>query len=93
MTDRMSAINTAVDMSIRTMFSTSTEPFVISVKRSVKFKNGTKEKRALDLISTMKAIILGKNEMNVIGVRALWASLNVLDLEAMEMHRPLIKKE
>lgn len=93
MTDRIKAINITVEMSIKIMFSVSTVPFVMSVKRSVKFRNGTKEKSALDLISTIKAIMLGKKEMKVIGVRALCASLNVLDFEAMAMHRPLIKKE
>ena len=81
------------EMNIKTIYKTLNSPFTRSVNMRVKFKNGTKDSTALDLTSTIKAIILGKNEMNVSGVKALWASLNVFDLEAIAMHRPLIKKE
>ena len=64
-------MNMTVDAIIRMMLIISTLPFVMSVKMSVKLRNGTMERSALDSISTMKAIILGKKEINVIGVRAL----------------------
>lgn len=71
MNESMMNINTIVEITINMIFNISTFPFVISVKSKVKFKNGTKDKRALDLISTMKAIMLGKNEIKVSGVKAL----------------------
>lgn len=65
----------------------------MSSNNRVKFKNGTKDKRAEDFISIINAIIPGKKEINVSGVNALCASLKVLDLLAIAMHNPLIKKE
>lgn len=91
--DNMTAMKIIVDALISTMFKISTSPFVISVKRSVKFKNGTMDNKALDFISIMNAIMLGKNEMKVSGVKALWASLNVFAFDALEIHKPLIKHE
>ena len=44
-------------------------------------------------MSIINAIIPGKNEINVSGVKALWASLNVFEVLAMEMHNPLINIE
>jgi hypothetical protein len=41
----------------------------------------------------INAIIPGKNEIKVTGVRALCASLNVFDLLAIAIHKPLISKE
>ena len=65
----------------------------MSVNSNVKFKNGIIESKALVFISIMNAINPGKKEMNVSGVKALWASLKVLDLLAIAIHRPLIKNE
>lgn len=46
-----------------------------------------------DSTPTMKAIIPGKKVIKFSGVKALWASLNVLDLEAIAIHNPLTKSE
>ena len=66
---------------------------MISVKIIVIFKNGMNAIRLLEGMLIMKAIIPGKNEINVSGVRALCASLNVFDFEAIAIQRPLIKNE
>ena len=68
-------------------------PLVISVKIKVKLINGIKAKILVVWILIIKAIIPGKNEIKVRGVKALCASLNVLELLAIAIHKPLIKKE
>ena len=68
-------------------------PAVISVNMVVKFKNGMIAINGVVVIPIMKAIIPGNKDMNVNGVRALCASLNVLEVEAIAIHSPLIKKE
>ena len=68
-------------------------PALISVNINVKFKNGTIANNGVVVILIIKAIILGKKDMNVNGVSALWASLNVLDILAIAIHNPLINKE
>ena len=65
----------------------------MSVKINVKFKNGTRERRALVFKLIKNAIIPGKNDINMTGVRALCASLNVLHLLATAIFNPLIRKE
>ena len=68
-------------------------PAVISVNMVVKFKNGIIAISGVVVIPIIKAIIPGKSDINVNGVKALWASLNVFDVDAMAIHSPLIKKE
>ena len=68
-------------------------PAVISVNMVVKFKNGMIAINGVVVIPIMKAIIPGNKDMNVNGVRALCASLNVLEVEAIAIHSPLIKNE
>ena len=68
-------------------------PAVISVNIVVKFKNGIIDISGVVVIPIIKAIIPGNNDINVNGVRALWASLNVLEVEAIAIHSPLIKNE
>ena len=68
-------------------------PAVISVNSRVNFKNGTKESNKLLFTLIIKAIMPAKKEIKVSGVKALWASLKVLHLLAIAIHKPLIKKE
>ena len=68
-------------------------PTHTSFKTMVKFKKGIIDINIEDLIPTIKAIMPGNNEINVKGVKALWASLKVLDRLAIAIHKPLIKKE
>lgn len=68
-------------------------PAVISVNMVVKFKNGIIDINGVVVIPIIKAIIPGNNDINVNGVRALCASLNVFDVDAIAIHSPLIKKE
>ena len=68
-------------------------PAVISVNMVVKFKNGIIAINGVVVIPIIKAIIPGNKDMNVNGVRALCASLNVFDVEAIAIHSPLIKNE
>lgn len=68
-------------------------PAVISVNMVVKFKNGITDINGVVVIPTMKAIIPGNKDINVNGVKALCASLNVLDVDAIAIQSPLIKKE
>lgn len=65
----------------------------MSVNNKVKFRKGMQDKIALDSTFIIKAIMLGKKEMKVNGVKALCASLKVFDLLAIAMHSPLIKNE
>ena len=80
-------------MVINNIFNISIVPLLISVNINVKFKNGTIESIGVVVIAIINAIIPGKNDINVKGVNALCASLNVFDVLAIEMHNPLIKKE
>lgn len=82
-----------VDINIKRMFRILILPAVISVKMVVKFRKGIMDNSGVVVIPTIKAIIPGNKEMKVKGVRALWASLKVFEVEAMAMHKPLIKKE
>ena len=68
-------------------------PAVISVNMVVKFKNGIMLLNDVVVIPIIKAIIPGNKDINVNGVRALCASLNVFDVEAIAIHSPLIKNE
>ena len=68
-------------------------PAVISVNIVVKFKNGIIDINGVVVTPIMKAIIPGNKDMNVNGVSALCASLNVFDVDAIAIHSPLIKKE
>ena len=45
------------------------------------------------LIPIIKAIIPGKSDINVNGVKALCAYLNALEVDAIAIHNPLIKNE
>ena len=65
-------------------------PLVISVNITLKLINGMIDNNQLFDMFNMKAIIPGKKAMNVSGVRALWASLKVLDILAIAIHKPLI---
>ena len=65
----------------------------MSVNITVKFKNGIIDNNGVPSTPTINAIIPGKNEINVNGVNALCASLNVFDVLAIAMHRPLMKNE
>ena len=65
----------------------------MSVNNSVKFRNGIIESIGVVSTPTINAIIPGKNDINVSGVKALCASLNVFDLLAIDMHKPLMKNE
>ena len=82
-----------VDINIKRMFRILILPAVISVKMVVKFRKGIMDNSGVVVIPTIKAIIPGNKEMKVKGVRALWASLKVFEVEAMAIHKPLIKKE
>lgn len=82
-----------VDTSINPISKILMFPAVISVNSRVKFKNGTKESNKLLFTLIMKAIMPGKKEMKVSGVKALCASLKVLHLLAIAIHKPLINKE
>lgn len=68
---RTIVITRIVETSIKNMCNTFPFPFVISVNKSVKFKNGIQARRDVVSIFIMKAIIPGKKEMNVSGVNAL----------------------
>ena len=68
-------------------------PAVISVNMVVKFRNGIIAISGVVLIPIIKAIIPGNNDINVNGVSALCASLNVFDVDAIAIHSPLIKNE
>ena len=68
-------------------------PLVISVNMMLKLINGIIDNNQLFDMFNMKAIIPGKKAMNVSGVKALWASLKVLDILAIAMHKPLIMIE
>lgn len=89
----MATIITTVETTIRIRFNILTLPEVISSNKRVKFKNGTNDNNGEDDISTINAIIPGKKEIKVMGVSALWASLNVFDLLAIAIHKPLTKNE
>ena len=65
-------------------------PLVISVNMMLKLINGVIDNNQLFDMFNMKAIIPGKKAMNVSGVKALWASLKVLDILAIAIHKPLI---
>ena len=65
----------------------------MSVNSNVKLRNGTSDNSGLGAMSIIKAIIPGKKDTNINGVSALCASLNVLHLLAIAMHKPLIKNE
>ena len=65
------AIIISVDKIIKAMFSKFKLLFTISVNNKVKFKKGTHDKIVLVSIFIIKAIILGKKEMKVSGVKAL----------------------
>lgn len=82
-----------VDIAINPIFTTFIVPLLISVNSNVKFKNGTKESIGVVVIPIINAIIPGKKDINVRGVNALCASLNVLEVLAIAIHNPLIKKE
>ena len=82
-----------VDKIINKICSMLMFPAVISVNMVVKFKNGIIAINGVVVIPIIKAIIPGNNDINVNGVRALWASLNVLEVEAIAIHSPLIKNE
>ena len=82
-----------VDINIKRMFRILILPAVISVKMVVKFRKGIMDNSGVVVIPTIKAIIPGNKEMKVKGVRALWASLKVFEVEAIAIHKPLIKKE
>ena len=90
---KTTAIIMNVEIIIAIMFMYSTFPFVMSVNNIVKFRNGTKDNTTFVLIFIMKAIIPGKNDINVSGVNALCALLNVADLLATAIQSPLIKNE
>lgn len=62
-------ITTMVDNNIKKILIKSIVPFVMSVNNKEKFKNGTKESKALLSTLTINAIIPGKKEINVSGVR------------------------
>ena len=68
-------------------------PLVISVNMMLKLINGVIDNNQLFDMFNMKAIIPGKKAMNVSGVKALWASLKVLDILAIAIHKPLIMIE
>ena len=68
-------------------------PLVISVNITLKFKNGIIDNIALVFMFSMNAIIPGKKAINVSGVKALWASLKVLDILAIAIHKPLVMIE
>ena len=68
-------------------------PLATSVKFILKLMKGIIESKALLGILIRNTIMPGKNEINVNGVKALWASLNVLDMLATAIHKPLIIME
>ena len=55
--------------------------------------NGIIDINGVVVIPIMKAIIPGNNEMNVSGVKALCASLNVFEVDAIAIQSPLMKNE
>ena len=75
------------------MFNIFIFPAEISVNIIVKFINGIIEYKGVVSNSTINTIKLGKNDINVNGVNALCASLNVLDVLAIEILNPLINIE
>ena len=75
------------------IFNISIVPLLISVNIKVKFINGIIESIGVVVIPIINAIIPGKNDINVRGVNALCASLNVFDVLAILIHNPLIKNE
>lgn len=81
-----------VDININNMFKISNLPFTTSVKIKLKLTNGIIDNKALLETFIKNAIIPGKKEMKVIGVRALWASLNDFDILAIAIHKPLTNK-
>ena len=66
---------------------------MISVKIKVVFKKGMHDRIRLLGKLIIKAIMLGKKEIKVRGVKALWASLKVLARLAIAIHKPLINNE
>lgn len=79
-----------VDINMSIKCSMFRLPLVISVNITLKLINGMIDNNQLFDMFNMKAIIPGKKAMNVSGVRALWASLKVLDILAIAIHKPLI---
>lgn len=84
---------TIVDTTIKIMFNQFAFPAVRSVKTTVKFKNGIMDNIGVPVTPIIKAIIPGKKDIKVSGVRALCASLKVLDVLAIAIHSPLMKIE
>ena len=65
----------------------------MSLNTNEKFKNGTIDNKVLLFTPTINAIIPGNNAINVRGVNALWASLKLLHILAIAIHKPLINNE
>ena len=90
---KITDINIREDPIIKTRFKILKLELRRSWNNNTKFKHGTNERTKDDEILIINAIIPGKNEINVNGVKALCASLKVLHLLATAMHTPAINIE